>query len=524
MPHILGVERDAVILFPQSLDAYITEENPVRFIDAFVDTLDLEELGFVRAGAAERGRWAYHPADLLKLYIYGYLNRIRSSRLLEREAQRNLELIWLLRKLQPDFKTIADFRNDNLEPLKATCRMFTLLCKDLDLFGAALVAIDGSKFQAQNNAKRNFNDKRLVKLLTRIDEQIAEYLAALDSDGTSTPPILLSRAQLHERIATLRERHQRYTELRTELAQSEQTQVSLTDPDSRSIRVAQGTQVCYNVQIAVDNKHTLIVTHNVVNDVTDKNQLLLQAVSAKAELGVEQLAVVADSGFTNAEQFEQCEAQGIRPYVAKSRTTRNQRDGLFTKADFVYNKEIDTYRCPQGETLTFRFETVEKGRPTRYSTTSACRKCPIKTQCTKGKEGRRITRSGYEAAADRVYERVRLHPEVMKQRKAVVEHVFGTLKRAMNHGSFLLRTCPKVAAEVSLSVLTYNIKRVVTILGVPKLLEALKYLRFAFQFLLALALEVFFRFVLKVFRLQAVFSTPCLLFFTQSVALLERTG
>jgi transposase len=479
MPHIEGVERGAVVLFPQSLDEYISEDNPVRFIDAFVDQLDLEELGFERAVASLRGRPAYHPADLLKLYVYGYLNRVRSSRLLEREAGRNVELIWLLKKLSPDFKTIADFRKDNLEPLKQVCRSFTLLCKDLDLFGCELVAIDGSKFKAQNNVKRTFTADKLTKLLARIEQHVENYLAALDAPEPLPKTAHLDATQLRERLVKLRERHEHYTQLQQQLAQSEETQISLTDSDSRLMRVGQGTDVCYNVQFAVDAKHKLIIAHDAVSDPTDHNQLEPLALAAKATLGVEKLEVVADMGYTNAEQFERCEKENITLYIPKSNTSRNQHNGLFTKMDFVYDSQTDAYECPQGETLRFRFETVEKGRATRYYTTTACQTCPLKALCTKRQEGRRITRSAYEAVAEKVYARVRANPLMLERRKEIVEHIFGTLKRAMVHDHFLLRTRLKVRAEVSVSVLTYNIKRVMTILGVPTLLAKLKTLAFA---------------------------------------------
>ncbi len=335
MPHIVGVERDAVVLFPPSLDEYISQDNPVRFIDAFVDQLDLHDLGFERAVAAERGRPAYHPADLLKLYIYGYLNRIRSSRLLERETQRNIELLWLLKKLAPDFKTIADFRKDNLEPLRQVCRSFTLLCKDLELFGSELVAIDGSTFKAQNNVKRTFTTDKLSKLLARIDQHIENYLAALDSPEPLPKTAHLDTSQLQERLLRLRERHEHYTQLQEQLAQSQETHIALPDPDSRLMRVGQATEVWYNVQLAVDAKHKLIVAHDVVREPTDHNQREPLALAAKATLGVEQLAVVADMGYTNAEQFERCENENITLYIPKSHTSRNQHTGLFTKDDFI---------------------------------------------------------------------------------------------------------------------------------------------------------------------------------------------
>src|SRR5262245_15167833 len=441
MPHISGTSRDEVLLFPPSLDEYITDDNSVRFIDAFVDQLDLLELGFTRAIASRLGRPAYHPGDLLKLYIYGYLNRLRSSRLLEREACRNVELMWLLKKLTPDFKTIADFRKDNLLPIQKVCREFTLLCKQLDLFGGELVAVDGSKFKAVNNRKRNFTDQKLTKALEHIDAKIAEYLRALDTADSETPTRPdLTAAELEERIAQFREHKQHYQQVQQALAESGESQISLTDPDSRSMPVAQGVDVCYNVEVVVDKKHKLIVTHEVSTAVSDKGQLAPMAKAAKQVMGVEELDAVADKGFYHGEQVKECDEASIQSYIPQPHTSRNQHKGLFTKDDFRYDKAQDSYWCPQGAELTFRFETEEKGRATRYYATSACGACPIKAQCTENKGGRRITRWADEQLLEAMAERVRAHPEIMKVRKELIEHVFGTMKRSMDYGYFLLRT------------------------------------------------------------------------------------
>jgi transposase len=474
MPHIQGVQRDAVLLFPSSLDEYITDDNLVRLIDAFVDQLDLQTLGFSRAVASRLGRPAYHPGDLLKLYIYGYLNRVRSSRLLEREAQRNVEIMWLLKKLTPDFKTIADFRKDNLASLQKVCREFTLLCKALDLFGGELVAVDGSKFKAVNNRKRNFTAEKLTKALQHIDEKIAEYLQALDTADAETPTRPdLTAAELQERIAQFRERQQHYEQVQQALAESGESQISLTDPDSRSMPVAMGVDVCYNVEVVVDKKHKLIVTHEVSTAVTDTDQLAPMAKQAKEVLGVEELDAVADKGFYHGEQVKECEQANIHSYIPQPHTSRNQHKGLFTKDDFRYDKERDSYWRPQGDELTFRFETEEKGRATRYYATSACGGCPIKAQCTENKGGRRITRWADEHLLEAMAERVRAHPEIVKVRKELIEHVFGTTKRSMDQGYFLLRTRKKVAAEMSLTVLAYNLKRVIKILGVKGLIAGM---------------------------------------------------
>ena len=475
MPHIHGAPRDQALLFPPSLDEYLTDDNPVRFIDAFVDQLDLHQLGFARAVASPLGRPAYHPADLLKLYIYGYLNRLRSARLLERETRRNLELMWLLKKLTPDFKTIADFRKDNLQPIQKVCRTFTLLWKEVQLFGGELVAIDGSTFTAVNNRKRNFTDEKLTKALRHIDQKIAEYLQALDTADSDSPTRRdLSAAELQERIEQFGARKQHYQQLQQTLAASGESPISLTDPDSRSMPVTQGVEVCYNVELVVDSKHKRIVTHEVPTAVTDQEQLAPMAKQAKVVLGVEEVDALADKGFYHGEQVKQCDAAAIHTYIAKPHTSRNQHKGLFTKDDFGYDKQRDSYWRPQGAELTFRFETEEKGRAPRYYAPGVCGNCPIKPQCTENKGGRRITRWADDHLLEAMAERVQANPALLKQRKELIEHVFGTIKRSMDQGYFLLRTRKKVAAEMSLTVLAYNLKRVIAILGPGPLMAAMR--------------------------------------------------
>jgi transposase len=344
----------------------------------------------------------------------------------------------------------------------------------LDLFGGELVAIDGCKFKAVNSRKRNFNDEKLTKALQQIDTKISEYLQALDTADAQSPSRPdLSAADLQDRIDQLRTRKQQYEALQRTLAASGDAQISLTDPDSRSMPTGQGVDVCYNVEVVVDAKHKLIVTHEVTSDVTDQDQLAPMAIQAKELLEVVELDAVADKGFYNGEQVKQCDQADSRAYVAKPHTSRNQHKGLFTKDDFTYDSERDSYRCPQGEELIFRFETEEKGRATRYYATSACGICPIKAQCTENKRGRRITRWADEQVLEAMAERVRAKPAIMKQRKELVEHIFGTMKRSMDQGYFLLRTRKKVAAEMSLTVLAYNLKRVITIVGVPGLIAGM---------------------------------------------------
>src|SRR5882724_2121707 len=476
MDYIRGVTRNQVILFPESVEDYITEENPVRFIDAFVLSLDLAALGFLRAQPAETGRPAYDPGDLLRLYVYGYLNRVRSSRMLEREAKVNVEVMWLLGKLSPDFKTIADFRRDNLQAIKQVCREFTLLCRKLKLFGGELVAIDGSKFKAVNNRRRNFNEGRLTKAIKAIEEKIDGYLDDLDQADADEPgpdepgP---SATELREKIETLQQRKTTYQALHQGFKESGAKQVSLTDKDARSMVMHHGsTEVGYNVQTVVDEKHQLIVEHEVTNDSTDHAPLAEMALRAKETLAVEKLEVVADLGYYDGAEVKQCAQAGITAYIPKPLTSVNRKRGLFTKQDFVYHEAKDCYRCPQGEELTYRYESFEQNRLIRYYTTGKCRDCPLKSKCTTNSRGRRITRWVDEKLLEDMARRVRARPEVMRRRQQLSEPPFGTIKRAMGHGYFLMRGLNKVGAEMCLTVLSYNLKRVINIIGVKKMIEA----------------------------------------------------
>jgi transposase len=383
MGYIRGTDRSEILLFPESLDDYITEGNPARFIDAFVSSLDLADLGFTRAEPAATGRPAYDPADLLKLYIYGYLNRVRSSRMLERETQRNVEVMWLLMKLTPDFKTIADFRKDNLSAIKLVCREFTLLCKKLELFGGELIAIDGSKFRAVNNRKRNFNPTKLARIIKSIDERIAAYLVEMERQDAIEPAVAMpSVEELQAKINQLKERKHFHQSLAGGLQKSGQQEVSLTDPDSRLMSVGQGLDVCYNVQTAVDSKHKLIVHHEVTNAHTDEGYLLPMAATAKQVLEVETLEVVADKGYYSGEEIKKCEDEGIITYIPKAHVSPKLKKELFTKDDFTYDSLTDTYLCPAGERLTHHCTTTERKKvKMQYYRTAACKRCTVRSRC-----------------------------------------------------------------------------------------------------------------------------------------------
>lgn len=475
MPHLQGYSRTETLQFPPRLDDYINAENPVRFLDAFVEQLNLQTLGFSRVEASVEGRPSYAPGDLLKLYLYGYLNRIRSSRCLERESQRNVEVMWLLKGLTPDHKTIADFRKDHPKALQGVFREFIALCKELELFGAEIVAIDGSKFLAVNSSQRNYTQRKLEKALKEIDAKIQQYLHVLDQNDVPEPgQVTLSAEQVQAKIDKLKPRQERYQEIKSQLAESGETQLSLTDPESRSMPMGQGTDVAYNVQIAVDGKHKLIVSADVTNQVTDQAQLSAMAIQAKATLDVNSLSVLADRGYYDGDEVKTCLAAGITPNIAKPITSVNQNRGRFLKSDFRYDCELDVYHCPGGAELEYRFDTVELGRHIRYYKTSACRDCLLKAQCTQNTEGRRLTRWVDEGILEEMAQRLTQHPEYRTQRSSFVEHPFGTLKRGMSQGYFLLKGLEKVKGEFSLSATAYNMKRTINILGVETLLKSLK--------------------------------------------------
>lgn len=474
MGFIEGESRGQAVLFPEVLDDYITAENVVRFIDAFVDGLEMEAMGFDRTAPRETGRPPYDPRDLLKLYIYGYLNRVRTGRMLERECQHNVEVMWLMRKLRPDFKTITDFRKDNRKAFKAVFRQFVLLCKELELLGGELVAVDGSKFKAVNSGQKNFTRKKLERRLKEIDHKVESYLDEMERADQAEKDQPMEGEDLKHKIEKLKERKGRYEELLKALRASGASQISLTDPDSRSMAPSPKGEVSYNVQTAVDSKYHLIVAQEVTNEGLDNHQLLAMAQSAQQILEHKELKVVADMGYYNHEELKQCEEAGITAYVSRPIVSKNTSRGLWGKEKFVYEAEGDWYRCPAGEHLTFRFESKEpKQKKFRYYWTTACMGCPLKAQCTTNKKFRRIKRWEHEAVLERLAHRVKANPEIIKQRKAIVEHPFGTIKFWNDQRHFLMIRLEKVRAEFSLSTLAYNIKRAINVLGVKGLVAAL---------------------------------------------------
>ena len=473
---IEGEDRRQGTLLPEYLEDYVSEENPVRVIDVFVDELDLKALGFEGVVPEVTGRPSYHPGLLLKIYVYGYINQVASSRKLEREAQRNVEMMWLTERLAPDFKTIADFRRDNGPAIRAACRQFIALCRRLDLFAHAVAAIDGSKFKAVNTRDKNFSRASIQRRMEQVEASIERYMAALETADRHEGELAQAKSvRLKEKIASLREQMQAFKALEIEVHAAPDQQISLTDPDARAMATSgKGTgMVGYNVQTAVDAKHHLIVAHEVTNVGHDRDQLANMSAQAKAEMGVESLEVLADRGYFSGEEVLACEPLGVTPYVPKPLTSGSKAKGRFGKQDFVYRPEDDTYRCPAGETLTRRFTSVEDGMDLHVYWTTRCADCPLRDRCTSGK-ARRIKRWEHEAVIDAMQARLDRKPDAMRIRRATVEHTFGTLKAWMGATHFKTRTLEKVRTEMSLHVLAYNLKRVIAILGVQPLMAAMR--------------------------------------------------
>ncbi|MEJ5281468.1 IS1182 family transposase [Pseudomonas sp. MYb541] len=470
---IQGEHRGQGTLLPESLDDYVSDTNPVRVVDIFVDELDLVNLGFEGAIPADTGRPAYHPAILLKIYIYGYLNRIQSRRRLEREAQRNVELMWLTGRLMPDFKTIANFRKDNSKAIRGVCRQFFVLCQQLGLFGEHLVAIDGSKFKAANNRDRNFTSAKLKRRMEEMESSINRYLAALDAadrqEPTASKP---SAVRLEEKIAKLKTQMKEFQAIEIQLKESPDKQVSLTDPDARCMKTRGTGIVGYNVQTAVDTQHHLIVAHEVTNVGSDRDQLSSMAKQAREAMASEMLSVVADRGYFKSEQILACHDVGITAHVPEPMTSGAKADGRFNNDAFLYDAEKNEYFCPPGEALIWRYTNVEKGLTLHRYWSSKCQGCALKSQCTPSTE-RRVRRWEHEAVLEEMKLRLSKALGMMRVRERTVEHPFGTLKQWMGATHFLTRKLAGVGAEMSLNVLAYNMKRVMKIIGVHGLMKAL---------------------------------------------------
>jgi len=485
---IEGENRFQSTLFPESLDDYIADDNPVRVIDAFVDGLDLKQLGFERAEPSATGRPAYEPAVMLKIYVYGYLNRLTTTRVLEQETHRNVDLIWLTGRLMPDHKTIGEFRRKNRKAIRRVCAEFVGICRELKLFEQVIIAIDGSKFKAVNSRDKNFTRKSIKRRMKRLQEHIDRYLTILDeADKRAPEEHKYTAEELADKIASMKQQMGRLQLIEEQVQAHPDKQVSLTDPDARSMaKAGGGSTVGYNVQTAVDSENHLIVAHEVTNATTDRSQLAAMAAKAKAALdeetseeapeeaeAQEELTVVADAGYYKGEQIVECYEAGIKALVPKPETSSSKAKGRYSKADFRYDAEHNEYVCPAGQRLTYRFDSVEHNQRLWVYMTYQCSSCPQQAKCTTSK-ARRIKRWEKERVLEAAAAELKKQPAAMRLRKKIVEHPYGTIKHCMGATHFVMKRLPNVQAEMSLHVLAYNLRRVINIVGVPKLIAELQ--------------------------------------------------
>jgi transposase len=476
---IEGISRDQVTLLPESLDDYVAEENPARVIDAFIEMLDLGELGFNREPEAT-GRPGYHPGVMLRIYLYGYLNQVQSSRRLERECGRNLELIWLAGRLKPDFKTIADFRKDNGPAIRKVCQQFVALCRNIKLLDSDVVAIDGSRFKAVNSKAKSYTRGKLKQKLGEIDEAIERYLMELDradealaKTGSTVPNSQIVRAS--RKLAHLQKEAERYRSIEERMDATGETQVSLSDPDAKSMTTTPRMPkvIGYNVQTAVEAKHHLIVAHEVTTFGYDRDALSSMAIAAREAMGADKIEAIADKGYFKSEEILACEAAGITATVSKPLTSGASAKGRFDRADFAYNVDKDVYVCPAGEHLIYRSTSELDGKVQRLYYSSFCAGCVIKDKCTPSKE-RRIRRWEHEDVLDRMQQRIDDDPSKLALRSMTVEHPYGTIKAWMGNMHFKMRRLKNVATEMALHVLAYNMTRVMNIIGIAALISAMR--------------------------------------------------
>lgn len=468
MPYKCGINREQVTLFPEILDDYIAEDNEVQFIDAFVDHLEIE---FKYSKVCQTGRPPYNPKDLLKLYLYGYINAIRSSRKLEKECHRNLEVMWLLKRLIPDHKTIANFRKDNKEEIPKVFKEFTLLCKKLSMFGGELVSVDGSKFKAVNSKKQNVVKEKAAARIREIEQQINEYMKQLEeNDKNEEGTKSITKEEIKEKIKIIRRRKEKYEHLKAKMEETGASQISNTDPDSRLMMNNRKMEVCYNVQTVVDGENKLILDYEVTNEVSDINQLSNMAAKAQDILQTDNIEVLADKGYYKSIEIKACIDNGMVPYVSKPTTSGGKGYKL---EKFEHIKEKDIYICPGKQELTYRKQTNKNGKIIRSYQTKNCKSCELRSQCTENKTGREIQRWEHEEILEEMQERLKKNEGKYFLRRCLSEHPFGTIKRAMNAAYLLMKGFEKVRAEISLIMLSYNIKRVMNILGVRKLIEVM---------------------------------------------------
>jgi transposase len=473
MAHKRGRDRSEVRLLPAALDDYVSKDNPVRLIDALVESLDLGSLGYGKVNPEKTGRPPYAPSDLLKLFIYGYMHKVPTSRRLERQSRCNVEVMWLLGELMPDFKTIARFRSENAEAIEKTFEMFIKASLKQEFFGRTLAAIDGSRFKGVNSIGRVYDQSGLEKAIKRTKKKLQDYMHQMDElDQQEEEVEQITEAELNEKIKKMKEEVKKLQEAEKKLKTSGQTQIAITDPDCRRMKVGSRAMAGYNVQVAVDKKNKLIAAFKVTNDRADFNNLFEIALKTKRHLDVEKLSVLTDTGYYDCDEVYKCHQEGITTFINSPASKLGQNK--FSKAKFIYNPQKDVYQCPAGKTMKF-LHTVNKGdgRLLRAYGTKACLSCDLKLKCTASKIGRLVQRYPNEHVMDAMAERVKKNPNLMRQRKAIIEHIFGCIKSSMNLREFLTKGFKNVRAEFSLAALAFNLKRLLNLVGTEKLIAAL---------------------------------------------------
>jgi transposase len=481
MAHRIGTDRNQLLLLPPSLDEYIDDDNPVKVIDAFVDSLDLKETGFKNSIPLERGCPPYNPGDLLKLYLYGYLNRIRSSRKLEKECTRNIEVIWLLNQLRPKYRTIAYFREHNSKAIKSVFRQFVVMMKKWDLIAGDLLAVDGSKFRAVNSKKNNYNQQKIQRHLNYINQKVDEYLKELDDNDNKEQGE--RKLKVNECLQQLEQRRQKYIELERQLRETGKDQVSTTDPDARQLIIRGNiAEVSYNAQAIIDSKNNLIIDTKVINT-NDRKILSAMGLQAKEILNKESFELLADKGYHNGEELQKCDMMNIKTYVAPQENISGNKIPTpeYLGDKFEYNTQDDCYTCPEEQKLRSNGRWYKKYYRTHVTLvkqykTKACRECPKRLWCTSSpaERGRVIERSQYQASVDANNLRVRNEKEKYRLRQTMTEHPFGVVKRQWGYDHVLMKGLQKTDSEISLIFLCYNLKRVMNIMGINGFLTAIK--------------------------------------------------
>jgi len=464
MRHLKGEPRQQRTLFPESLDEYVSADNPVRVIDAYLDSLDMLALGFTQAATKHTGRKPYDPADLLKLYTYGYLNQVRSTRRLEKECHRNVEVLWLMKRLAPDFKTLANFRQQNSKAIREACRGFIQFCREASLLDSRMIAIDGSKFRAAASMSKTYNRKQLDALQKRLNRKIDDYLHLMAKSEQSDTN---EKGSIHEALSQLQKRKAKLDGLSKSLDEGA-SQCCETESEAKRMRSGrEGIVVGYNVQSAVDVETGLIVHHEVTTEGSDNRQLEPIATAAKSELGADALQVLADAGYSNGEQLERCEEQGIEPAVPVNRAVNN-KGNYFQKSEFTYDSEQDQFTCPAGQLLTY--QTYNRKKKHHLYARAGCNACPLQGRCTSA-DKRWVSRHFNEDALDRSQQRVDENPGLMRLRSAVVERPFAQLKHNMGMRRFGCWGKSGAESEMGLAVMAYNLNRMINALGVRRMLQ-----------------------------------------------------